>query len=504
MKTLDIKDQVRLGFARTLGITAKGVRYRLFRSAVTVAVVAVSTAFLMNTLSESLIMRAVARHTAQRIGERHLAFTWAARLARPPGPRRLLEEFSAARPGDPAYDQTVRFGQFAEADAAAFHSDARGAVLYLRFFDGLDYGRRRQLVHTAGGIEIFDRLADPQHRETFRTTLKPMRSVRFVTTQEALDDFLGRWPSIRQRIEQVRSGHAAAITKVDKARGTRSGIEALADADGDFGRAVQAAGFPFEADRLGAKIAGQARQVLDTRRMAKSLDLVPLRQAIAQRNSLLPGNVTTDMMWRTIRDLRSAAWYLDKMKTHDADANGLDADRIVLLARGVEEERRLARAGQLTARIATEGTDVLTDDDGQTGAWLGLGPRMGWLILVSMFVCVIGITNAMLMSVTERFAQIATMKCLGALDGFIMLMFVLESCFMGVVGGILGALIGATLGVLRMTGVLGTEVLRVPVQQLVIATSAATAVGVLLSAVAAVYPALRAARLAPMEAMRIQ
>jgi putative ABC transport system permease protein len=129
---------------------------------------------------------------------------------------------------------------------------------------------------------------------------------------------------------------------------------------------------------------------------------------------------------------------------------------------------------------------------------------MGWLILVSMFVCVIGITNAMLMSVTERFAQIATMKCLGALDGFIMLMFVLESCFMGVVGGILGALIGATLGVLRMTGVLGTEVLRVPVQQLVIATSAATAVGVLLSAVAAVYPALRAARLAPMEAMRIQ
>ena len=46
-----------------------------------------------------------------------------------------------------------------------------------------------------------------------------------------------------------------------------------------------------------------------------------------------------------------------------------------------------------------------------------------WLIVLSLLVCVVGITNAMLMSVTERFREIGTMKCLGALDSFIVKLF---------------------------------------------------------------------------------
>ena len=127
------------------------------------------------------------------------------------------------------------------------------------------------------------------------------------------------------------------------------------------------------------------------------------------------------------------------------------------------------------------------------------------MVLVSMLVCVIGISNAMLMAVTERFREIATMKCLGALDGFIMLMFVLESCFMGIVGGAIGGVLGTLLGLGRTAVAFGSGyTLAVPTRELLIAVVVATCLGVVLAAVAAVYPAFRAARLAPMEAMRIE
>ncbi|MBD3240450.1 MAG: FtsX-like permease family protein, partial [Chitinivibrionales bacterium] len=61
--------------------------------------------------------------------------------------------------------------------------------------------------------------------------------------------------------------------------------------------------------------------------------------------------------------------------------------------------------------------------------------RSMWIITISLLVTVIGISNAMLMSVTERFREIGTMKCLGALSAFVRFMFLIESGFMGVVGG---------------------------------------------------------------------
>ena len=50
-----------------------------------------------------------------------------------------------------------------------------------------------------------------------------------------------------------------------------------------------------------------------------------------------------------------------------------------------------------------------------------------WVVGLALLVAFVGIVNAMLMSVTERFREIGTMKCLGALDGFIVKLFVIES-----------------------------------------------------------------------------
>ena len=139
------------------------------------------------------------------------------------------------------------------------------------------------------------------------------------------------------------------------------------------------------------------------------------------------------------------------------------------------------------------------------GGLLGIGERMSWLILLSLIVCIVGISNAMLMSVTERFREIAILKCLGALDGFIMLMFVLEASILGLFGGITGSVVGILIGTGRMMSNLGSIVMmNYPVLQLGIFMLVSTAVGIILASFASIYPSIIAARLAPMEAMRIE
>ena len=134
-----------------------------------------------------------------------------------------------------------------------------------------------------------------------------------------------------------------------------------------------------------------------------------------------------------------------------------------------------------------------------------ISPTVVWLIIIALLVCGVGITNAMLMSVTERFREIGTMKCLGALDGFIVKLFLLESTFQGAVGTGFGVIIGFVIMMLwslRAFGMAtfhyfpGLQVLAIIIYGLII--------GSVLSILGAVFPALRAAHMAPVEAMRVE
>ena len=68
--------------------------------------------------------------------------------------------------------------------------------------------------------------------------------------------------------------------------------------------------------------------------------------------------------------------------------------------------------------------------------------RLQWLVALSLLVCAVGITNSMLMSVSERFREIGTMKCLGALDQFIVKIFMIEAFMIGVIASALGWVLG--------------------------------------------------------------
>jgi hypothetical protein len=132
-------------------------------------------------------------------------------------------------------------------------------------------------------------------------------------------------------------------------------------------------------------------------------------------------------------------------------------------------------------------------------------PKQRWIILLSLLVCAVGIVNAQLMAVTERFREIGTMKCLGALDRFVLRLFLLEAGMQGLAGSVGGASIGA-LSALAAAGVRfgGTALQQARLSEVAASMAAATAIGVGLSLLGVLYPALVAARMQPVEAMRVE
>ena len=126
-----------------------------------------------------------------------------------------------------------------------------------------------------------------------------------------------------------------------------------------------------------------------------------------------------------------------------------------------------------------------------------------WLVGLALLVSFVGILNAMLLSVTERFKEIGTMKCLGALDSLIVELFLLESTFQGLVGTAAGIVIGLLLTLGEGASLYGNAVWPlVPVGSLARNVGVCMLVGTFLTVLAALYPAWRAANMQPVDAMR--
>ncbi|MEE4314787.1 MAG: FtsX-like permease family protein [Desulfofustis sp.] len=162
-----------------------------------------------------------------------------------------------------------------------------------------------------------------------------------------------------------------------------------------------------------------------------------------------------------------------------------------LYASGSPEARqKLVRAGY---DIGTDTSAILTS------------AKQRWIVTLSLLVCIVGIVNAQLMSVTERFREIGTMKCLGALDRFIVRLFILEALMQGAAGalaGIMLGLIGATLSSLMQFGAVIFSSASWPAIGLSMLLSMLVGTG--LSLLGVIYPAILAARMQPVEAMRVE
>jgi ABC-type antimicrobial peptide transport system permease subunit len=109
----------------------------------------------------------------------------------------------------------------------------------------------------------------------------------------------------------------------------------------------------------------------------------------------------------------------------------------------------------------------------------------------------------MLMSVTERFKEIGTMKCLGALDGFIVKLFLLEAGFLGIIASVIGFAVGFSGAVVAGLIQQGPRVWeRLPPGEAASAFALAVAAGTILTVLATIFPAIKAAQLPPAAALR--
>ncbi len=108
-----------------------------------------------------------------------------------------------------------------------------------------------------------------------------------------------------------------------------------------------------------------------------------------------------------------------------------------------------------------------------------------------------GIANVMVISVLERRGEIGLRRAQGARRAHIAAQFVAEAALLAVSGGVAGAVLGGFTTTIYAAARHWSAV--VPVTVLLAAVAIALAIGIL----AGLYPALRAARLAPAEALRI-
>ena len=117
---------------------------------------------------------------------------------------------------------------------------------------------------------------------------------------------------------------------------------------------------------------------------------------------------------------------------------------------------------------------------------------------VGLMVGGIGVMNIMLVSVTERTREIGVRKAIGAKRSNIILQFLTEAMTLSATGGIIGVIFGVSLG-LAVNGFAGWP-LSLPIFWIIIGFIVSVSVGL----VSGVYPAIKAARLDPIEALRYE
>lgn len=121
---------------------------------------------------------------------------------------------------------------------------------------------------------------------------------------------------------------------------------------------------------------------------------------------------------------------------------------------------------------------------------------LGGIAVISLLVGGIGVMNIMLVSVTERIREIGLRKAIGARPRHIRRQFLVEASVLGLAGGVLGVGLGVVGAIVLPKLADARVILSIP------ASAAAIAMAVGIGVVFGVYPASRAARLAPIDALR--
>jgi hypothetical protein len=489
VKPIVARSQVVLGPGRCLELALSGMRYRMFRSGVTIAILALAVAFLVHMLTYGLLAGQTERNARAELSASRVLGEQLTRLgtADPPAKiKQVLASGDARRLAE--YQRWAELGPEELQKARAVAEELASVTLAL---SALSPASSAILLGDLTPHELLAALETKAVFSAFEHKVGELGLGRQVGDLSRLRRLVSEGlPELERAVLRVQAGHREAIARATQLFEGKPVEATVAEPPPDLYKKLAEAGFTVEGTP--EELARFARGARDEKRIAEALLDPDVRSQVARELNVLPKDVDLARTFSELGSGKKADW-LASVLGKQPNLEALDGARIAELARAFE------RRGKLEA-IIDEQAPVEGED------FFGLPERLRWLIALSFLVCVVGVANAMLMSVTERFTEIATMKCLGAMDGFVMLMFVIEAGVQGVVGGVAGAVLGILLAALRGAAEYGglffaTAGVLVDVG---LAVLVSFVVGVLLAALAAVGPSFVAARLSPMEAMRVE
>jgi putative ABC transport system permease protein len=181
----------------------------------------------------------------------------------------------------------------------------------------------------------------------------------------------------------------------------------------------------------------------------------------------------------------------------------LQADSPEVVEQVKDAISRLLRQRHKLPRGQPDDFDVQTQDEilETVGRILGsVTAVVGGVVGIALLVGGIGIMNIMLVSVTERTREIGVRKAVGARRQDVLVQFLIEAVTLSLVGGAIGLALGFGLGALAASMIPGFPAAHVPLWAVVLAFGFSAVVGIFFG----IYPAAKASRLDPIEALRYE
>ena len=490
MKKIEAKDQVRLTLYQCFEICIHGVYYRFFRSMVTVSIVVLTVAFFSNVMIEGLMTNGVAEGVRRELQTIRRDARFLAKLTEVETVEAISERIAGLEAGDSAYREVLGITGVDPAVLDRLIAFSRRRQSYQEFFDEeLTYGQRQILVKGKQGLVVFELLQDAERRQDLSDGMRQLKSVQLPTSQAELEVFLDGFRTNLAGVAELRAPYERAVKAVASRYSLPELKKAIVSGDSALLEHLRSLGYLVE-DREYADIGTQLDETERILSMAQAFQNFTFKSRFITKFSILAKEYGDRLVMSKLQRRSGAEWFEKQV-----------ADLDLAVSLSTDQVRRLAQAA-LARGTLREVEQILHTK----GDWhRGIDTKTIWLMIVSFIVCTVGIANAMLINVAERFREIATMKCLGAMDGFVMVLFVLEAGLFGLAGGVLGVLLGMLLSLLKQFLGFGNYAFSyLPWGQVAGATVAALGAGMVIATIAALYPSWVASRMAPMEAMRVE
>lgn len=493
-REIDVKKQRNMSWSETFHLCIRGVKHRMLRSVLTLAVVVLAVAFFMFLLTESVILRTTGQGVAEEIEQNRFGQVIFTRMLEPAteliSVRRLAQAFASN--DEAALNEFSALTGMPLADVKKLAEKAHEERVYIDWFDNIPSGRRLVLVHKSTGREAIEFAIS--NREEFFETLEPMVDLRVPGKKEGLAKFFDGYEEYRA---ELTSFNLKWNEKVVLAQ------QQMQHMKGDFA----------ETDELWI-IQSTPEQRLALQKGFEQIgfnfteaDMTLMHDQFSEAD--LYERMFVELSKSEVRDLWASKFRESQRSSAEEKFMQFEDERAIeiMVSLGFTKEevlqifvrtQRLSKLSNVERKLSGV---VSLEEGGNTG----LSGRQIFLLSISFVVCMVGITNAMLMSITERFREIATMKCLGATDRYILLQFMMEAGLQGFFGGIFGVIIGFIISILRGSIAYGSYMWTYwSTPGMLLCAGVSLLAGVALAVLASIQPSWSASRMAPMEAMRVE